>query len=84
MRNRFVKIFSIYALLTISLVLTGTTSAIAGPQPGKTMVGSWVVHSTVNIIFQYRPDWFNKRQRSLILGLLGVEFEEGLIRYFFS
>ena len=32
----------------------------------------------------YRPDWFNKHQRSLILGLLGVEFEEGPIRYFFS
>jgi hypothetical protein len=49
MFNRFVKMLSIYALLTISLVLTGTTTATAEPQPGKTMVGSWVV--TINSDF---------------------------------
>jgi phosphatidylglycerophosphate synthase len=48
------------------------------------MVGSWVFHSIINLIFHFRPDWFNKRQRSLILGLLGVEIEEGPIRYLFS
>jgi phosphatidylglycerophosphate synthase len=48
------------------------------------MIGSWIVHSIVNLIFHFRPDLFNIRQRSLILGLLGIEFEDGLIRYFFS
>ena len=49
MIHRVVKVLSIYALLVISLVLTGTTSAIADSQPGKTMVGSWVV--TINSDF---------------------------------
>ena len=49
MINRIVKGLSIHALLAISLILVGTTSATAGPQPGKTMVGSWIV--TINSDF---------------------------------
>jgi cardiolipin synthase len=48
------------------------------------LIGSWVIHSIVNIIFHFRPDLFNKHQRSLILGLLGKDYKEGPIRYFFS
>ena len=43
-----------------------------------------VLSAAVNTLFHYRPDLFNKHQRSLVLGLLGLDFEEGLIRYFFS
>ena len=48
------------------------------------MIGSWFIHSLTNFIHHFRPDLFNKHQRSLILGLLGLDFEEGPIRYFFS
>jgi phosphatidylglycerophosphate synthase len=74
------KILAVFGYLGIVLFLFGIYSEVIY----GFMIGSWVVHSTVNIIFHYRPDWFNKHQRSLILGLLGVEFEEGPIRYFFS
>jgi phosphatidylglycerophosphate synthase len=48
------------------------------------MIGSWFIHSLVNFIHHFRPDLFSKHQRSLVLGLLGLDFEEGPIRYFFS
>ncbi len=48
------------------------------------LIGSFYLSGIVNIVFQYRPDLVNKHQRSLILGLMGLDFEEGLIRYFFS
>jgi len=47
------------------------------------LIVSWTIHSLVNLLYLYRPDLFNKCQRSLILGLLGVEIEEGLIKYLF-
>ena len=47
------------------------------------LIITWSVHSLVNLLYLYRPDLFNVRQRSLILGLLGVEIEEGLIKYLF-
>jgi len=48
------------------------------------MIGSWFLHSLVTLIHHYHPELFNEHQRSLILGLLGVDFEEGPIRFFFS
>jgi len=48
------------------------------------MLAAWVLNCIVNITYHYRPELFNTHQRSLILGLLGLDFEEGLIRYFFS
>lgn len=48
------------------------------------LIVSFYLSGIVNIVFQYRPDLVNEHQRSLILGLLGLDFEEGLIRYFFS
>jgi hypothetical protein len=49
MFNRVTKMLMLYALFTILLAVTGTPSALAGAQPGKTMVGSWVV--TINSDF---------------------------------
>jgi len=48
------------------------------------MIGFWVLHSLVNLLYHFRPDLFDNHQRSLILGLLGLDFQEGPIRYFFS
>lgn len=48
------------------------------------LIVSWNVHSLVNLIHHFRPDLFNKHQKSLVLGLLGLDFEEGPIRYLFS
>jgi len=47
------------------------------------LIISWTIHSLVNLLYLYRPDLFNVRQRSLILGLLNIEIEEGLIKYLF-
>jgi len=74
------KILAVFGYLGIVMFMFGTYSEVVY----ICMIGSWVVHSIVNLIFHYRPDLFNKHQRSLILGLLGLEFEEGPIRYFFS
>ncbi len=74
------KILAVFGYLGIVMLLFGTYSEVVY----FCMIGSWVVHSIVNLIFHYRPDLFNKHQRSLILGLLGLDFEEGPIRYFFS
>ena len=74
------KILAVFGYLCIILVLFGTYSEVLY----ICMIVSWFIHSIVNVIFHYRPDLFNKHQRSLILGLLGLEFEEGPIRYFFS
>lgn len=74
------KILAVFGYLGIILFLFGTYSEVVF----ALMIGSWAIHSTVNVIYNFRPDLFNKRQRSLILGLLGVEIEEGPIRYFFS
>lgn len=48
------------------------------------LIFSFYLSGIVNTVFQYRPDLVNKHQRSLVLGLLGLDFEEGPIRYFFS
>lgn len=74
------KILAVFGYLGIVMFLFGTYSEVVY----FCMIGSWSIHSIVNIIFHYRPDLFNKHQRSLILGLLGLDFEEGPIRYFFS
>ncbi len=74
------KILAVFGYLGIVMFLFGKYSEVVY----FCMIGSWAVHSIVNIIFHYRPDLFNKHQRSLILGLLGLDFEEGPIRYFFS
>lgn len=47
------------------------------------LIVSWTIHSLVNLLYLYRPDLFNVKQRSLILGLLGIEIEEGIIKYLF-
>ncbi len=47
------------------------------------LIASWTIHSLVNLLYLYRPDLFNEGQRSLILGLLGIEIKEGLIKYLF-
>lgn len=47
------------------------------------LIATWTIHSLVNLLYLYRPDLFNVKQRSLILGLLGVEIEEGIIKYLF-
>jgi len=47
------------------------------------LIITWAVHSLVNLLYLYRPDLYNVRQRSLILGLLNIEIEEGLIKYLF-
>lgn len=74
------KLLAVFGYLFIVLFLFGTYSETLY----IIMIASWILHSIVNIIFHYRPDLFNKHQRSLILGLLGLEFKEGPIRYFFS
>lgn len=48
------------------------------------MIGCWFIHSIVTLIHHFHPELFNKHQKSLILGLLGLEFEEGPIMFFFS
>jgi phosphatidylglycerophosphate synthase len=48
------------------------------------LIVSWNLHSLVNLIHHYHPELFNTHQRSLILGLLGLDWEDGPIRYFFS
>jgi len=48
------------------------------------MIISWNIHSLVNLIHHFHPELFNTHQRSLILGLMGLDFKEGPIRYFFS
>lgn len=47
-------------------------------------IASWYLSCIVNLTYQFRPDLFNVHQRSLILGLLGLDFEQGWIRYLFS
>jgi len=47
------------------------------------LIISWTIHSLVNLLYLYRPNLFNESQRSLILGLFGVEIEQGLIKYLF-
>lgn len=74
------KILAVFGYLGIVLFLFGSYSDVLL----GLMIGSWVIHSIVNIIFHYRPELFNKHQRSLILGLLGKDYTEGPIRYFFS
>lgn len=74
------KLLAVFGYLGIVLSMFGIYSEVVY----ACMIGSWFVHSIVNIIHNYRPDLFNKHQRSLILGLLGLDFEEGPIRYFFS
>ena len=70
------KILAVFGYLGLVCFMFGKyTDVIFG-----LMIGSWIVHSIVNFIYHFRPDLFNKRQRSL----MGVEFEEGPIRYFFS
>ena len=49
MFSRFAKILTFSALLVMALALPGSQSALAEGQPGKTMVGSWVV--TINSDF---------------------------------
>ena len=49
MFHRVTKIFMHYALLATFLAVAGTPTALANAQPGKTMVGSWVV--TINSDF---------------------------------
>lgn len=74
------KILAVFGYLGIILFLFGRYSDVFL----GLLIGSWVVHSIVNIIYHYRPGLFNKHQRSLILGLLGKDYKEGPIRYFFS
>ena len=47
------------------------------------LIASWTIHSFVNLLYLYRPDLYNEGQRSLILGLMGIEIKEGLIKYLF-
>jgi phosphatidylglycerophosphate synthase len=42
---------------------------------------TWVIHSTGNILYFYRPDLFEPSFRSLILGLLGVKVNSNLIGF---
>lgn len=43
MFKRFAKILTLPALIIFTLTLPGSPDALAEGQPGKTMVGSWVV-----------------------------------------
>lgn len=74
------KILGVFGYLGIVLALFGAYSEWVY----ICMIGAWILNSLVNIIYTFRPDLFNKHQRSLILGLLGLDFEEGPIRYLFS
>jgi len=65
------------------LLVIQTMFDIFSPLVYYGLIVSWTIHSLVNLLYLYRPDLFNKCQRSLILGLLGVEIEEGLIKYLF-
>ena len=47
------------------------------------LIASWTIHSLVNLLYLYRPDLYNEGQRSLILGLMGIEIKEGLLKYLF-
>ena len=74
------KLLPVFAYLVIVLAMWGRYSEWLF----TCLIAAWVLSGIVNITFHYRPDLFNKRQRSLILGLMGLDIEEGLIRYFFS
>ena len=74
------KLMPVMAYIVIVLAMFGVYNQLVY----MIMIASWVLNSVVNITFHYRPDLFNRHQRSLILGLLGLDFEQGLIRYFFS
>ena len=74
------KLLALFGYLVVILAMFGKYSEVIY----FCMIGSWVVHSLLNLIHHYRPDLFNKHQRSFILGLLGVDIKEGPIRYFFS
>jgi phosphatidylglycerophosphate synthase len=74
------KPLALFGYMVVILSMFGIYSEVAY----FCMIGFWFIHSLVNFIHHFRPDLFNKHQRSLILGLLGLDFEEGPIRYFFS
>ena len=74
------KLLAVFGYLVVILAMFGKYSEVIY----FCMIGSWVLHSLVNLLHHYRPELFNKHQRSLILGLLGIDIEEGAIGYFFS
>lgn len=74
------KIMSVFGYLVIFQAMFGTYSEGIY----SCLLGSWVLHSLVTLIHHFRPELFKNHQRSLILGLLGLDFKEGPIRYFFS
>jgi phosphatidylglycerophosphate synthase len=74
------KLLPVMAYIMIVLAMFGTYSETIY----LITLASCILSGIVNITFHYRPELFNKHQRSLILGLLGLDFEEGPIRYFFS
>jgi len=46
-------------------------------------MATWVLHSALNILFLFRPDFFDPRFHSLIFGLLGVEVKSRLFKFLF-
>lgn len=44
---------------------------------------TWVLHSALNILFLFRPDFFDERFHSLIFGLLGVEIRSKVFKILF-
>ncbi|RLD06886.1 MAG: hypothetical protein DRI65_05845 [Chloroflexota bacterium] len=74
------KPLALFGYLVVVQAMFGTYSDLSY----FLMIGFWFIHSLVNFIHHFRPELFSKHQRSLILGLLGLDFEEGPIRFFFS
>lgn len=46
-------------------------------------MASWVLHSSLNILYLYRSDLFDERFHSLIFGLMGVEIKSKLFKILF-
>ena len=74
------KLLAVFGYVGIVLSMFGIYSGVVY----ACLIVSWIIHSIANIIHHFRPDLFSKHQRSLILGLLGLDYDEGPIRYFFS
>jgi len=74
------KLLALFGYLVVVLGMFGIYNQVIY----YCMIGSWFIHNITNLIHHFRPDLFSKHQKSLILGLLGLDFEKGPIRYFFS
>ncbi len=74
------KPLGIFGYVVVVLAMFGVYSEVAYIG----MLVFWILLSALTLLYHFRPDLFANHQRSLILGLLGLDFEKGPIRYFFS